>query len=137
VPDITGYQSEDINIPVPNITGYDSVSANIETIVVTAGQGWTVQGAFTSATNFNGYGVLNLSLSTNTISPYINEVIATISVEGRPTGDILVVPTDNGNMPPASTLIIGADGTITYTGSATNQIGNDYYVELFMIRYLL
>ena len=137
VPDITGYESEDINIPVPNITGYDSVSANIETIVVTAGQGWTVQGAFTSATNFNGYGVLNLSLSTNTISPYINEVIATISVEGRPTGDILVVPTDNGNMPPASTLIIGADGTITYTGSATNQIGNDYYVELFMIRYLL
>jgi streptogramin lyase len=81
--------------------------------------------------------VLNLSLSTNTISPYINEVIATISAEGRPTGDILVVPTDNGNMPPASTLVIGADGTITYTGSATNQIGNDYYVELFMIRYLL
>jgi hypothetical protein len=134
---VTGYDSNDINVPLVDVTGYDSVSANAETIQVTAGANFTVQGTFTSATNYEGQGVLNLSLSTANVSPYISEVIATIGVEGRPSRDIMITDTDNGNMPVSSILIIGADGSLTYTGTSTSNQGNNYYVELFMIRYPL
>jgi hypothetical protein len=134
---VTGYDSNDINVPLVDVTGYDSVSANAETIQVTAGANFTVQGAFTSATNFEGQGILNLSLSTANVSPYISEVIASIGVEGRPSRDIMITDTDNGNMPVSSILIIGADGNLTYTGTSTSNQGNNYYVELFMIRYPL
>lgn len=137
IPDVTGYESEDINVAIPDVTGYESVSANAETIAVTAASGWTVNGTFTSATNYNGEGVLNLSLTTTNPSPYTNEVICVLSQEGRPSADILITDTNNGNMPTSSTLIIGADGNVTYTGTSTNQVGNTYYVELFMIRYPL
>lgn len=135
VPDVTGYDSETINVPVPDVTGYDSVSANAETIQVTAEQNWNIQGTFTSATNYDGQGVLNLSFVTTTPPPYANIVLGYISENGRPSRSMLINPANNGNMPPTSSLVIGTDGSLLYNGPATNTVGNDNYVELFMIRY--
>lgn len=137
VPDVLGYDSEDINVPVPDITGYDSVDANATTIQITAASGWQVNGDYTSATTYMGEGVLNISLVTTDAYPYVNIVIGNISSNGKPSRNILITPEDNGNMPPSSSLVIGTDGTLTYNGDATSQDGNDYYVELFMIRYPL
>jgi len=137
-PDVTGENDEDIVVSVPDVTGVEDVSGNQYTVAITLLQGWTANAGYNSVTNYEGEGQINLSIySTSFISPYTNQILGVLDVEGRPIRDILITDTDNGNMPPSSTLLISVDGTLTYNGQSTSQVGNTYTLELFNIKYPL
>lgn len=137
-PDITGENDEAISVPVPDITGEDDVDANQYYPEITAAADWAIDPAFTNSVNYAGEGTISLSISTTTYtSPYTSMVLGNIEATGRPSRDILITDTDNGNMPPSSTLLITTDGDIEYTGAATSVQGNTYTIELFNIKYPL
>lgn len=141
IPDVTGEDSFDINVPVPDVTGEESVDADQFTFQITPGTDWTIENNFTSGVSYAGEATLNLSISTTVFTaPFINLNICNIQdKEGCPTRVMMVTDTDNGNMPPASTLTINIDGTVYYSGPATsyNSMTGTYYLELFMIKYYL
>lgn len=136
IPDITGENDEQIVVQVPDITGEDDIDANYYTMQIAAPGGWTLAFNPTSGVNYQGEATLNLSLSTTDYAPpYANMEIVKL-LTGAPSRDVLITSTDNGNMPPSSTLLVQADGSIFYTGDATFDDGMGMWkVELFMIKY--
>jgi len=137
VPDVTGEDDIAISVPVPDITGEDDVDYNEYMIAITPAPGWLLSPNYSSAVQYGGEGTLNMSWSTGAYSgPFTNMVLGVMQ-SGMPSRDILITSTDNGNMPPASTLLIEMDGTITYSGQETSTAGSTYYIELFNIKYPL
>ena len=138
IPDITGENDEQIVVAIPDITGEDDVDANQYYPAITAAQQWTIDSNYSNAVNYAGEGTLNMQWTTDVYtSPFTNMILGNIEAVGRPSRDILITSTNNGNMPPASTLLIGADGNLTYNGEATSVQMNTKYIELFNIKYPL
>jgi len=136
-PVVTGEDDEAIQVTTPNVISEDDVSANAYTAQIGAATDWTLDNNFTSGVSFMGEVTLNLSLSTGVAQPYSMNYVATISGPARPTADRMISYIDNGNVPYAGVLQILTTGEIYYTGPATSQNGNTYFVELFMLKYPL
>lgn len=137
VPDVTGEYDTEIQVAVPDISSVEDVDATQYTPSFTTSQGWQADLNYTNAVSYSGVVTLNISVSTTDFtSPFTNMVLGTLEDVAWPTRDMIITDTDNGNMPPSSSLYISAaDGTVTYTGDATWQSGNEYRIELFTIQY--
>lgn len=138
VPDVTGVDTEQIVVPVPDVTGVDSVSYDYYTVQIATSGNWSLSLTPSSAVNWQGVGTLNMSLSNSVDAPpYLAVTLGNIQA-GAPSRDILITPTENGNIPPSGELLIQANGDIVYTGPQTSDDGmGTYYLELFNIKYPL
>jgi len=137
VPEVEGYVSESVIVPVPEVTGYVSQDANKYILsIIPAGLGWDVNTHVTSAVNYMGEVMLNVSVGTATrVPPYVNETLGIISQQGIPTSKVIIYGDDNPNLMPGSMLEIGTDGAIVYTGDYTDGIDPDYKIEFFGVKY--
>lgn len=136
--EVTGNESELIEVPLAEVTGYESMDANSYILQVDAADGFTINPNYSSAANYEGEVSLNISVSSTVISdPLIAVPIAQINGNGIPATTKVIYGNDNPNLPPDSVLTINIDGSIVYTGNATSTSPGTIYVEFFMVKYYI
>lgn len=136
VPQLGSIEDSAIIVQIPDVGIITDADANSYILTLSDINGWIVDTSYSSTVNKMGIVTMNLSVKKHfSVTSFTNELIAQVSLQGRPNNYVTISSANNPNMPPSSLINIDSGGNIYYSGPAILVSGGYSIIEFFNLTY--